>query len=339
MPIFHGRSVVISFWKRRFWVWWRAAALGAGIAALVFLILRPMETSVVETAPSPLGKTVAAADPSATRDSDGDGLKDWEEAIWRTNPARPDSDGDGTADGAEVAQNRDPSKPGPKDKLEPQITADPAGNAGVENNLTFALTRSLLSSGVLNAIDPSGRLVSNDFTKNLTLPQNLDPDEILRQAAVITARDIKVSPSGDPETVKQYFNAIYAVYARHLVPLPKDDLTILSEAVEQEDYARLGELKTIIAAIDRSWTEIKSLPVPNGYQEFAVRELNYLLKTKRAIEVMSQLQADPLAAVVMLRKRFELSEEVINFTKQTKSDLEAKNIVFSPMEVGYSFFQ
>ncbi len=57
------------------------------------------------------------------KDSDNDGLKDWEESLWGTNPNNPDTDGDGTPDGQEVKQGRNPllaSKNGKNDKLENQ---------------------------------------------------------------------------------------------------------------------------------------------------------------------------------------------------------------------------
>lgn len=49
-------------------------------------------------------------------DSDGDGLLDWEELLWGTDPNNPDTDGDGTNDGDEVRMGRDPLVPGPNDK-------------------------------------------------------------------------------------------------------------------------------------------------------------------------------------------------------------------------------
>jgi len=51
------------------------------------------------------------------KDSDGDGLKDWEEALWKTDPNNPDTDGDGTPDGQEIKEGRDPLVPGPDDRL------------------------------------------------------------------------------------------------------------------------------------------------------------------------------------------------------------------------------
>ena len=45
-------------------------------------------------------------------DSDGDGLKDWEEELWQTDKNRADTDGDGTSDGAEISASRNPQKTG-----------------------------------------------------------------------------------------------------------------------------------------------------------------------------------------------------------------------------------
>jgi len=52
-----------------------------------------------------------------SKDSDGDGLTDLEEARLGTNPFNPDTDGDGFLDGIEVATGYDPLKPSPADKI------------------------------------------------------------------------------------------------------------------------------------------------------------------------------------------------------------------------------
>ena len=52
---------------------------------------------------------------STEPDRDGDGLPDWEEGVWGTNPNNPDTDGDGTYDGEEVRNNRHPRVAGPSD--------------------------------------------------------------------------------------------------------------------------------------------------------------------------------------------------------------------------------
>ena len=58
------------------------------------------------------------------RDSDGDGLLDWEERLNGSDPFNADTDGDGTSDGKEVAAGRDPLKKGPDDQM--PIIQDPS---------------------------------------------------------------------------------------------------------------------------------------------------------------------------------------------------------------------
>jgi hypothetical protein len=57
--------------------------------------------------PSPEANSIDTSAANVIRDREGDvdtdldGLKDWEEALWGTDPKNPDTDGDGTADGRE----------------------------------------------------------------------------------------------------------------------------------------------------------------------------------------------------------------------------------------------
>ena len=66
-------------------------------------------------------------------DADKDGLKYWEEALWKTDPNNPDTDGDGTSDGQEVKEGRDPNVAGPDDKLK-SISILGDGGANATNN-------------------------------------------------------------------------------------------------------------------------------------------------------------------------------------------------------------
>ena len=50
-------------------------------------------------------------------DTDNDGLKNWEETLWKTDKHNPDIDGDGTSDGDEIKAGRDPTRAGPDDAL------------------------------------------------------------------------------------------------------------------------------------------------------------------------------------------------------------------------------
>lgn len=50
------------------------------------------------------------------KDTDGDGLKDWEEELYKTDPLNPDTDGDGYIDGEEINSGHNPLVKAPNDK-------------------------------------------------------------------------------------------------------------------------------------------------------------------------------------------------------------------------------
>ncbi len=285
-----------------------------------------------------VGSKIAA---DAGKDSDGDGLKDWEEAVWGTDPQNPDTDGDGMPDGEEIKEGRDPLKKGPSDKTKSPVDAQPKASGGEsENNLTYNLTKNLLASGVLSAIDANGNITSSDFLNNITLPEGLDAEAMLESAAQIATKDIRLNPKSDPETIKQYFNSIYAVYSKHVMPFQTHgDLAILSEALRSEDYSRLARLDPLIRALGQTADEIKNMPAPADYQNFAVQEVNYILKTKRAIEIFRNAENDPLAAAVTVAPRIELLQEMNDFFQKTKNKLNAQGIIFGAADNAYALFQ
>lgn len=70
-------------------------------------------------------------------DTDGDGLSNRDENLWRTDWRNPDTDGDGFKDGEEVLSGHDPTKPGPNDFLD------------VSQNVTKRIS-TLLAGGIIS---------------------------------------------------------------------------------------------------------------------------------------------------------------------------------------------
>jgi hypothetical protein len=73
--------------------------------------------------------------PEAFKDSDQDGLSDWQEVILGTDPFNPDTDGDGYLDGTEYKLGFDPKKVGPADKIlwqDPREKGKVGGRVAIE---------------------------------------------------------------------------------------------------------------------------------------------------------------------------------------------------------------
>lgn len=86
------------------------------------------------------------------KDSDKDGLADWEETIYKTDPYNPDTDNDGYSDGEEVAAGYSPTSPSPNDKIlsipkDSEINlSSQSGQGAVEKYLLSVQTPPLLKN-------------------------------------------------------------------------------------------------------------------------------------------------------------------------------------------------
>lgn len=285
------------------------------------------------------GSAALAQEAAGGEDTDADGLKDWEEALWRTDPLKADSDADGAPDGEEVGIGRDPLKPGPNDRM-PQPAEERSSGEPASGGLTYNLTRRLLESGVLGAIGPDGRLASTEFLRNFNLPKDINPDALLASATSVTERDLAGLGRSDAAAVRGYFNALYTVYEREFLPHQgRGDLAVLADALQSGNYAKLVELDPLILALGRSAEAIRRIPVPAGWERFAVAEINFVLKTKRAVEIFRNTPADPLATMVVVRRRLGLLQEMAKLHADAKAELDAQGIAFASSEGGFAYFR
>ncbi len=99
--------------------------------------------------------TSASSSLTSNVDSDKDGLPDWLENLYGTDPKKADTDGDGTSDFDEIKANRDPLKANtapvgqePNDKIDPQIIANNQKISDEYQNLnsTQKMARDLMSN-------------------------------------------------------------------------------------------------------------------------------------------------------------------------------------------------
>jgi hypothetical protein len=267
----------------------------------------------------------------ALKDTDSDGLKDWEEAIYKTDPENPDTDGDGTSDSDEVHQNRDPLKKGPDDKIvEPTSDTANANTPEIDpKNFTQNFTKALLESGALSSIDENGNLAPGDFLNNLNIPDSIHVESLFANVPSVSRKDLTIVDANDPAFIRDYFTKAGQIYQTTLGSFPESDILIFTTALEQNNFSRIGELDKQADAVGRVAEEIKKLPVPGKYADAAVGEINNLRKIQRIIEVMRAVETDPLAAYFAFQKRLALIDEMTNSTTLIRDEL-VKDGIFTP---------
>lgn len=255
----------------------------------------------------------------AKKDSDNDGVEDWEETIRGSDPYNPDTDGDGATDGAEIAENRDPLKPGPDDALVPKKKTSAAAEKNLKNIFLNAGTNvtATLIGRLLEKNGPEGLLDEKNYTtistEVLSLTQGLSRhlDEILDA----TPRPpVAVIDDSSEAAIFTYFESVATLYEKYIFGLGKDDTEFLVEALKTQSPKPLAALARYRKNVDALSEEIARLAVPQTLVAIHEKELNYLAKTSHEFGLMESANPeDPLFILALLNLRIELKKEVSAF--------------------------
>jgi len=248
----------------------------------------------LKTTPAPASLVTTLSETITLKDSDHDGLKDWEETLWSTNAAVADTDGDGTTDGEEVAQGRNPSLKGPDDKLD-----------------TKALAARVQTSA--EALSPTDRFAREFFTEYLSLKQNSDEpltesDKIaliettLKRAAAQdttpTPLTVKTTSDNSAGAIKTYANAVAQALLSSGALQGPNEAAVLQQSLATEDRGAIVKLDTNILAYQKTVAAVAGTPTPSSLAPLARTFLASLQQLTTMIIAMRGVYEDPLAALV-----------------------------------------
>jgi len=229
------------------------------LSIAITLIIIGLSLYIKKAQPAPTKLTIGEAQSKIQEfmvlDSDKDGLPDWEEALWKTDPQKPDTDKDGTSDNDEVKANRDPLKANtaskgsePNDKIDAKIIADNKKYMDDFNNLsvTDKMGRMLLSQYL--ASKKMGQSISNAEIANvLDNALSTIPKPIFKQYSMT---DLQTFEATTAEEVKDYGDKTVAVLSSQK-PTGVDFNTIINSLAEEDTPAQITEkLKGLQPLVD-----------------------------------------------------------------------------------------
>lgn len=242
-----------------------------------------------------------AAEPDA--DPDGDGLKNWEEKIYKTDPRNPDTDGDGYLDGEEVASHYDPTVKAPGDAL---AGANAAATRPLPKNLTTHLAQILTEKISSGQIDPSKADQVNQNDPTIPYNQEIFNDALAQIAArtktyfilpEVKDADIKISSSPTTrEEIGSYLAAMSSALEidETLKTLNEHEVLIIKEAIETKDTRKTLLLYTSYQhAVER----MKAVSVPRDLAELHKKEIAILMLLEKIMDAVAHFQEDPAKAL------------------------------------------
>lgn len=246
-------------------------------------------------------------------DTDNDGLKDWEESLWKTDPKNADTDGDGVTDGTEVDENRDPAVSGPGTRKLQPATTTPENQA--EISATDGFSRELFSQYA--ALRQSGNLTTestNDLVASIVADAEAKATEKTR---IYTTADVLTTTNSSREAVLAYRDRLNTTIGAYSYAQLGDEMTVLNEIITAGDPARMGELAKAEKAYRAILRDLKKLPAP---ETLAVLHASFLTTFEGLAESTQGMQAalsDPLVAVVAINTfQAHAKQLVINFNTQ-----------------------
>ncbi len=215
----------------------------------------------------------------ATRDSDQDGMRDWEEELYGTNPKRADKLARASLTASSTTQSPDAF-----DLLPDSVTKN------------FAVT------------------FFSDYIERAAQGEEMDEatkESFLKDAAayaaqesadrLFTSADLRVGTSNDAEAVRAYGNRIADALTKYTVST-ENEIVILERALQSDNEADLAPLKEIVASYNKSLSDALTTEVPPALAEEHLALLNALLALHNNIAAMQNAFSDALPAMVRFQR-------------------------------------
>lgn len=257
-------------------------------------------------------------------DSDQDGLQNWEEQLYRTDPNNPDTDGDGTLDGEEVKTGRDPLIKGPDDSIAKAEEENKALNSS--SNLTNKIFQEFIREGgaatMFEQKIPAGakKALSEKVSQMVSEEQKTtayDPEKI---------GEIKISQDTSPEATKKYLYAVSGIFDRNTnVEEKTDALDLYLEILNSGDFERLKELVPYRENTEKTALELRGLIVPKNLEWFHRKEIWYMEEIARHIRSFENSEIDPASALASLPLQVDLRVEFYQFHDTLLEEWLAEN--------------
>lgn len=260
----------------------------------------------------------STSEEAASLDSDGDGLPDWEEALWGTDPHARDSDRDGVPDGKEVA-SRTTTAIGVINS-----SASSAPGLSAPDTATEQLARQVLAQ---YADSRQGLPPPTSEEIAGTIQTLLDTTTVSVGGTTYSAANARQVPDST-ETWRAYANALGALIVKYAGETGGLETNILSEALTNGTPDTLAELKPIIDAYRGASSDMKRLSVPNSLTDQHVQIANSFEIFANTLEGMQKnLFQDPVTGLVYY-SRYQKELDVLAASLQSVAEKYSQRGIF-----------
>jgi len=284
---------------------------------------------------------VASTTQTQEQDSDNDGLADWEEVLWKTDPHNPDTDGDGTQDGAETIAKRDPTIPGPDDTLrsadELSLQLDHSSQGGQESQTPGEQTISNILNDYL-AAQQSGTL-TDERKKEIANSALEALQKQLPKPKEYVLDDITISTDTTPDALKRYGNMLGEMFTVFSAKYPQNEFAIIKNIATTKNMSQVPLIVQKKVGFGDLVQNLLAMSVPRSVAEIHLAFINGFSGIYTAMDNMSKIASDPVRSAQGLKEYQNYSQKILLAGSDLAKQFKIASVTFANDEYGHFFLQ
>ena len=221
------------------------------------------------------------------RDTDGDGVVDWEEGLLGTDPTKKDTDGDGVTDDIELENSKTQTTLG--------NDAESGSNQNGELSKTEQFSRELFST--IAALNQNGGVNPESIEALSASLADRIQDSTPRK--IYSLSDIKISQSETIQAYKNYNSALSDIFKKY-PPTNYSVLDVLEKFLlkgEDANVVELAKLGPITNHLKKVINAMLQIPVPSSISVLHLNAINSLQQYTENVDDIMLYESDAIVAL------------------------------------------
>ncbi|MEK7558440.1 MAG: thrombospondin type 3 repeat-containing protein [Patescibacteria group bacterium] len=213
------------------------------------------------------------------KDTDGDGISDWEEVLWGTDPTKKDTNGDGVGDKAEIEKRRPLSK----------YAGTATSTTNEKINETDALARQIFAA--VSSLKQGGNL-NADVVENLS--KSLAENTVKENTRVHYAlKDLRIVPT-NKDTVVAYGKGLETLIVKYQKSGIGGELSIIAQALKDDSALGLNKLDGSILLYKNMARDMLAIPTPEDIAALYLSIINNYYNISVTLEKIKIVFENPI---------------------------------------------
>jgi len=311
-----------------------ALIAGGGAATLLLAIFVLSTSETTRRYAHNLGLT--STETSSAVDSDGDGLADWEEVLWKTNPNSADTDGDGTPDKTEIDNNRNPSVAGPDDTLaDHPVFPSYTKQIRRSTSTTKRMARRLAAD--YQEVRERGIPLTPEIQQALVSSSYREMRESLPKAQIYTLDVISTHSNASNAALRTYGYDTARLINNNTRPNAGNEYVSFLLALEENDMSHLNDMREVVAGYRDIRDALLNLTVPKTAAGEHLHLINSVHAVAHIVNSMSDIDTDPARGIAAYSRYRAAIERLTRSFDQLNALFEDNNIHYANHEAPAMF--